>query len=210
MNKLKTLALAICVSFIASVAVAENRIGLSASLASFDGSGKETLRQSGNVTNVDHSDDVLVPSIFLETIGDEGLGFGIDYVPVAELGDGVGADDDDAETSGTNKVSAELTSHITLYVIKEASNGLYGKFGVAFADIDTTESLSTGDSYGNTDTEGVMLAIGKNFEPVGGYFVRGEVSYTDYDDVKITSTGGSTVEASFEATVATLSIGKSF
>ena len=55
-----------------------------------------------------------------------------------------------------------------------------------------------------------MLAIGKNFEPVGGYFVRGEVSYTDYDDVKITSTGGSTVEASFEATVATLSIGKSF
>ena len=124
MNKLKTLALAICVSFIASIAVAENRIGLSASLASFDGSGKETLRQSGNVTNVDHSDDVLVPSIFLETIGDEGLGFGIDYVPVAELGDGVGADDDDAETSGTNKVSAELTSHVTLYVIKEASNGL--------------------------------------------------------------------------------------
>jgi hypothetical protein len=114
MNKLKTLALAICVSFIASIAVAENRIGLSASLASFDGSGKETLRQSGNVTNVDHSDDVLVPSIFLETIGDEGLGFGIDYVPVAELGDGVGADDDDAETSGTNKVSAELTNHLML------------------------------------------------------------------------------------------------
>ena len=209
MNRLKTLALAICLSLVATVATAEGRIGISASFVSFDGEGRETLRESGNVTKVSHSEDVVVPSIFVEVMGSEGFGFGVDYVPVAELGDGIGADDDDAETSGTNKVSAELASHVTLYAIKEASNGIYGKVGVALADIDTTENLSTGDTYGNTSTEGVMIAVGKNLMQ-GNFFVRGEVSYTNYSEVNLNSTGGSTVQADFDAMAATLSVGKSF
>ena len=49
-----------------------------------------------------------------------------------------------------------------------------------------------------------------DFTTVNGLFVRGDVSYTDYDQVEITSTGGSKVKADVENTSVTMSIGKSF
>ena len=209
MNKLKTLALAICLSFVASVASAEMRIGVSVHAMMLETSGSETLRQSGNVTNKSIDETATVPSIFIEAVNSDGLGFGIDYVPVAELGSGTG-DDDDAETSGANKASAELASHSTIYVIAQGDNGLFVKAGMAFADVDTTENLSTGDSYGNASTEGLMAGIGLSRDLNNGMFVRGELSHVDYDDINLTSTGGSTVKASVDSTNVTLSIGKSF
>ena len=59
----------------------------------------------------------------------------------AEIGSGNNArtdtDTDDAtDTAGTNKVSAELTSHTTLYVTKEMNDdGLYIKGGLAMASL---------------------------------------------------------------------------
>ena len=174
----------------------------------FSTSGSETLRDSGKITNGSEDNDVVVPSIFVEYMGDSGLGFGIDYVPVAELGEGTGADDD-AETSGANKASAELVSHVAAYLILEADNGYYGKLGMAFADVDTTENLATGDSYGNSSTEGYLVGLGYTTD-YAGYFVRGELSYTDYESVEITSTGGSKVKAEVDSTALTISIGKAF
>ena len=87
---------------------------------------------------------------------DNGLAVGLDFIPAeAELGSGKNArtdtDTDDAsDTAGDNKVSAELTSHTTLYLSKSVGgNGAYFKGGVAFATIDTTETLATGTAYGN-------------------------------------------------------------
>ena len=193
---------------IASAALAENRIGVSAQFHMFSTSGTETLRDSGKLTNGSEDNDVVVPSIFLEYMGDSGLGVGIDYVPVAELGEGTGADDD-AETSGANKASAELASHVTLYTILEGDGGYYGKLGVAFADVDTTENLATGDSYGNASTEGLMIGLGYSTD-YAGYIVRGELTHTAYDSVTITSAGGSSIEADMDSTAFTLSIGKAF
>ena len=210
MNNLKTLALAICFSLISSITYAEVRLGISAHAISFQSSGSETLRTSGNVTKRNVDESLVVPSIFIEKMmGSGNLGLGLDYIPVAELGSGTGADDD-AETSGANKASAELASHSTLYVIAQNDNGLYFRAGVSFADVDTTENLATGDTYGNTSTEGVMVAAGYSRSMDNGFFIRGEVSSTDYDDVEITSTGGSKVKADIDASAVTLSIGKAF
>jgi len=55
-----------------------------------------------------------------------------------------------------------------------------------------------------------MVAVGKNFKKDNGIFVRGEASYTDYDDVSITSAGGSKVKADIDSMGLSLSIGKSF
>jgi hypothetical protein len=209
MNKLKITVLVACLSLIASAASAERRIGVSGHFLQFSSDGSETLRQSGNVTNKSVEEDVAVPSIFVEVVGEKGIGFGVDYVPVAEFGSETSTSKVDAETNGENKASAELSSHITLYTIAEHSSGFYGKLGIAFADVDTTESLSTGDSYGNSDTTGIMVALGKTFDR-GTYFVRGEASYTDYDDVSVNSAGGSTVKADIDSMGLTLSIGKSF
>ena len=84
------------------------------------------------------------------------------------------------------------------------------KAGMAFADVETTESLSTGDTYGDASTEGLMAGIGMSRDLDNGMFVRGELSYVDYDDISITSTGGSTVKADVDSTNVTFSIGKSF
>ncbi len=210
MKNIKTIALALCVSLVASVASAEKRVGLNLSYMMFEGTGSETLRQSGAKTNYDESGEVTVPSLFFEVVSDTGFGVGVDYVPVAEIGSGVGADDDDAETSGKNNVSAEFSAHMTFYAIAEGSNGLYGKVGYVMADIDTTENLNTGDKYPNTDTTGIVVAVGLSRDLDNGLFVRGDLSYTDYADVSIKSTGGSTVKADIESTAATISIGKSF
>lgn len=209
MNIFKVTALAICTALITTFAsAAEKRIGVSANFMMLETTGSETLRQSNNVTNTSKDEDAMVPSIFVEAVSDAGFGIGLDYVPVAELGSGTG-DDDDAETSGANKASAELASHVTVYLIAENSNGLYGKLGYAMADVDTTENLSTGDTYGNTDTTGIMGAVGIKRD-LGGPFMRAEVSLVDYDDVSITSTGGSVVKADVDSTNITFSIGKAF
>tara|TARA_Y100000591_G_scaffold317603_1_gene327499 strand:- start:38 stop:670 length:633 start_codon:yes stop_codon:yes gene_type:complete len=210
MKNLKIITFALIMSFVTSVATAENRVGLNLAYMMFSGTGSETLRQSGAVTNYDESDEVLVPSLFIEVMGEQGIGFGVDYVPVAEIGSGVGADDDDAETSGSNNVSAEFSAHMTLYAIAEGPNGFYGKLGYVMADIDTTENLSTGDSYPDTDTDGYTIAVGKYFNTVNDLQIRGDLSYTDYDAVEIKSTGGSTVKADVESIAATVSFVKSF
>ena len=210
MKNIKTIAFALIMSFVTSIALAETRVGLNVTYHMFEGTGSETLRQSNAVTNYDEEDSVVAPSLFLEFMSDSGVGVGVDYVPVAEIGSGVGADDDDAETSGSNNVSAEFASHTTFYGIVEGSNGFYGKLGYVVADIDTTENLSTGDAYPNTDTTGLMIAVGKNFTTVNDLMIRGDLSYTDYQSVTITSTGGSTVKADVESVAATVSIVKSF
>ena len=210
MKNLKSIAFALIMSFMTSIALAEARLGLNITYHMFEGTGSETLRQSSAVTNYDESDEVVAPSLFFEVVSDEGIGIGVDYVPVAEIGSGVGADDDDAETSGSNNVSAEFAAHTTFYAIAEGSNGFYGKLGYVVADIDTTENLSTGDSYPNTDTTGLMIAVGKYFNTVNDFQIRGDLSYTDYQSVTITSTGGSTVKADVESIAATVSFVKSF
>lgn len=210
MNKLKTLALAACLSFVASVASAEVRMGVSVHAMMFESTGSETLRTSGNVTSTSLDETAIVPSVFIETMNSDGLGVGIDYVPVAELGSKSSSNKVDAETNGENKASAELASHATLYVIAQHENGIFVKAGMAFADVETTENLSTGDTYGDASTEGLMAGIGMSRDLDNGMFVRGELSYVDYDDIKITSTGGSTVKADVDSTNVTFSIGKSF
>ena len=209
MNKLKTLASLLCMFFLATAANAGAKIGINAAYTMFSSSGSETLRQSNNVTNKTVDEDIIVPSLFIELTNEQGLGLGVDYVPVAELGDGKG-DDDDNETSGANKASAELSSHVTLYALKSfGDSGMFVKGGISFADVDTTETLATGDTYGNTDTHGLMIGIGKEFD-LASFFGRASLSYTDYDDVSITSTGGSKVEADVDSTALTFSIGKEF
>ena len=208
MNRIKLMFTVLFSLAIAGAAFAENRVGISAQFHSFDTTGSEQLRQSNQISKTSVSNDVVVPSLFAEHMTDSGLGFGLDYVYVAEIGSSSRADDD-AETTAGNKASAELTSHITAYVILEGTSGVYGKLGFAYADVDTTEAVGTGDSYGNTTTEGPMLALGYKHD-VGVYFVRGDVSQTWYDSVKLTSTGGSTVEADLETTAFTLSVGRAF
>ena len=207
MNKFKTITIALCMAFASSVAYAEYRIGISAMAVSVDTSGSETLRDSGNKTNHSISEDTVVPSLFFEIVeGDTAIG--IDYVPVQEMGSGTG-DDDDAETSGANKAEAEVSGHMSVYLLQEMGSNVFLKAGVVRATIKTEETLATGDSYGNDTVYGLTAGIGYTMDQ-GEYFLRGELNYTDYQDVQINSAGGSTIDASVDSVGAKLSVGRSF
>ena len=222
MKKITIIAASIMLLVFANVNAAEKRIGVSGAFTQFSSDGTETMKSSGTKTSKTQDENVVVPSIFIEVANDNGLAIGLDFMPIeAELGSGTNArtdtDTDDAsDTAGNNKVSAELTSHTTLYLSKSlGDNGAYLKGGLAMATIDTTETLATGSKYGNEDVTGLLIGLGINRDNANGTFFRSELTYTDYEDVTINGTADSDgvknkIDADIDAVAFRISIGKAF
>ncbi len=204
--------------FAFSVANAETRIGISGAFTALETSGTETRKANSTKTSKTVEEDVLVPSIFAEYVTDYGVALGVDYIPVeAELGSGTGANDD-AETSGANKASAEITGHLTLYALVPMGESFYLKAGYAMTSIDTTETLATGTAYGNETVNGYTVGVGLAADADNGYFYRLEGTYSDYEDADfngtlLTEASASVrnkVNAELEALAIRFSVGKSF
>ena len=201
---------------------AEKRIGVSGAYSMFEGTGTEEVKSSGEKKNGSHDETVIVPSLFIEFANDAGLALGLDYVPVkAEIGSSTNArtdtDTDDAsDTAGDNKAAAELTGHYTAYLLAPVGgNGAYLKGGLAFATIETTESLATGTTYGNEDVYGILVGAGINRDLDNGMFFRTEATYTDYEDVSFTGSADADsvrnkIDAEVDALAFRISIGKAF
>ena len=85
-------------------------------------------------------------------------------------------------TSRSQSAQAELENHITLYANYNLDNGLYLKGGVAHVTLNTEESLGTGSKYGNEDILGYLVGFGIES---GNW--RTELTYTDYEDISLTS-----------------------
>ncbi len=192
---------------------AETRIGISAALSNFESSGTETLKSSSNKTNKTVTETVVVPGFFIERANDDGAAFGFEFNPgEAELGSGTG-DDDDAETSGANKASAEVSEHMSIYALVPMGPA-YLRFGIVKASVDTTETLATGTVYGNEDVDGKIIGVGVQRDGDGTFF-RIEGTYTDYDDLKYLGSLDSdsvrnTIEADVDALAIKLTLGKAF
>ena len=192
---------------------AETRVGISAAFSDFESSGSETLKSSSKKSSKTVSEEVVVPGFFIERANDDGVALGFEFNPgEADLGSGTGADDD-AETSGANKASAEVSEHMSIYGLFPMGNA-YLRFGLVKASIDTTEKLATGTVYGNEDVDGKILGLGYQKDlPMA--FLRVEGTYTDYDDVKYLGTLDSdsvrnTIEADVDATAIKVSLGRAF
>ena len=219
---MKKLILAISVLSLVSLSAnaIERKIGVTAALSNFDTTGTETLKSSSNKTSTDVSETVIVPSIFFEVSNDNGVGIGLDYVPAeAELGSEsktkTDTDTDDAsDTSGTNTAAAEVSGHTTVYLKFPVREGFL-KIGYVRADVDTTENLATGTTYGNQSVNGKMVSLGFDRDLANGSFFRAELAYTDYDDVSITGSADSDsvsnkIDADVDSTALRFSIGKAF
>tara|TARA_X000001036_G_C20508829_1_gene737140 strand:- start:170 stop:829 length:660 start_codon:yes stop_codon:yes gene_type:complete len=198
----------------------ERKIGFTAALTDFESSGTETMKSNSDKTSTDISETVIVPSLFLEISTDAGLGIGIDYVPVdAEIGNKsktkVDIDTDDAaDNGGTNKASADVSGHSTIY-LKIPVKAAFLKVGYVEADIETTENLATGTTYGNKSVNGTMVSLGFDRDLENGTFIRAEVAYTDYDDITLTGSAdtdgvSNKVDADVDATALRISVGKAF
>ena len=198
----------------------ETRMGFSAAFSNFDIDGTEKTKSSGQKQSKSHTEFTVVPGLFIERANDAGLTFGFEFIPVeADLGSGKNSrtdtDTDDAsDTAGTNKVSAEVSGHMTAYVLVPAG-GAFVRLGLIQADVDTTETLATGTKYGNESVDGMVFGVGFDKERDNGSFIRVEGTYTDYEDLTFKGTLDAdsvrnTVDADIDAVALKVSIGKSF
>ena len=96
--------------------------------------------------------------------------------------------------TGTRKASADVSDLITLYTnLPMGSNGWYALLGGHLATVTTSETLPN-SSYGNEDIYGYQVGFGMRS---GNRKI--ELSYSDFEDINITATGGGTNSVSADA-----------
>lgn len=205
--------------FFANAVNAEMAMGVTANFASVDTSGTEKLRNSGKLTKASHSEDVVVPELFIEFTGDRGA-FGLAYIPVQEMGAKSRSDTKDAnggasEDTGTYKAEAEIDSHVMIYadinLTELAGQQVYAKLGVSNATLTTLESLNSGSSYDNQDVMGYTYGLGVRGDvPMAdNTFFKLEGTYTEYEDYEANNANNN-ITAETEITSVKLSVGYNF
>ena len=216
----------------------EFKAGVSANGMAAFANAKETLKDSGAVTNEEAILATSFASIFAEVSSDEmmGLGIGISYAPeVVDLNKetrnintcteatrytnaacvartGTTAD------SGAQVIDAKINDLVSLYVtLPIGDTGAYAKAGYIQATMVTEESLATGSKYEDVDLTGTQ--IGGGFEaPLGDMaFWRAEGSYQMWEDISASGSeaGASTgaknkIEAELGSVTGSLSVGMKF
>ncbi len=171
---------------------AEMSYGISGAITKIDATGTETEGGESNSGSADNT--VIIPSIFAEFAYSDTLSIGLDFIPLtADVSDDVKQRTDTetsvtgtataTTTSRTQKAQAELKNHLTLYANYNLTDSFFVKAGIAHVSLDTTESLGTGSKYGNKDILGGVFGIGTQD---GNH--RFELTYTDYEDISLSST----------------------
>ena len=167
--------------------------------------GTDVAAQSGDASNQFGAlfAEFEIPSV-------DGLSLGLEYIPFTAT---IRLD------KGESGTGAEVEDYTTLYALymKEAGDGnVYVKAGYSQADIGTVTNANGTTVNSQDDTlEGPMLGVGfQSNELSNGLVARLEATYTDLEDVSITTTsnGSASVKktGSGEITTFSLSIAKSF
>ena len=210
----KTITILLSFLFISFQAVkAETGVGITGAMHFFDASGTETTRQSLEKNNGSHSEDVLVPELFIETIGDNGVTVGVSYIPTRELGSKSRSDSNSGGDTGTYTAEAELDNVLLFYAdmpLSEISSyPIYAKFGIQHATIATLESLNSGSTYPDEDVVGLTIGLGTKGDLNFGnnLYYKAEATFTKFEDYEATSAAGNKVEAELEDMALKFSIG---
>lgn len=164
----------------------------------------------------DHEYGAIFAEIELPAL--EGLSLGVEVIPFTAT--------IMLENAKEAMTGAELSDHRTFYgqyMYSTGNGGIYVKAGYAMADIGTitqtkndgVETPITTVNSQSTSLEGPMIGIGfQTNELANGLVARLEATYTDYDDISVTtsSNGSDNVKKTAEAELTTfsISIAKSF
>jgi len=164
----------------------------------------------------DHEYGAIFAEFAIPTI--DGLSVGVEVIPFTAT---IMLENPKEAATG-----AELSDHRTFYaqyMYGMASGGVYLKAGYAMADIGaitqtsnpSVESPITTINSQSNSLEGPMVGIGyQSMEFGDGFVARAEATFTDYDDISVTTTsnGSTSVKktATAELTTFSVSIAKSF
>ena len=198
---------------------AEVGIGLTGAFHMLEADGTETTRQSAERNAGSHSEDVLVPEVFVEAILDGGSAIGISYIPTRDMGSKSRSDTNSEGDTGTYKAAAELDNVVQFYAdlalpAEYFGASLYAKVGIQHATIVTLESLNSGSAYPNEDVLGLTLGLGaKGDIPYGNnLYYKADVTYTDFGEYSENDTAGTgnKVVADLEDVALKVSVGYKF
>ena len=165
-------------------AAAELAIGVTANFASIDTDGSETeLTGDTEKTTASVSDDVVIPEVFVEAVNENGLAFGVSYIPSRELGNKkrLEKNGDDAAENDDGDYTAKADLSNVLMVYTDIPIGpIYVKLGFQRAEILTKELLDDTVQYEDAHVNGYTAGIGYRGN-LGDAFYKLEVAYTDFD-----------------------------
>ena len=194
--------------------------GFTISSADVKSTVKDDIDSNGTTnTTKNISNEVTFASIFFEKAVNDNLSVGIDFIPfeaefesrsTTQTSRTTGTTD----TSGTNKGTADVSNHLTLYLqpTKELDNGskLFATLGYVKADVESlVQSVSSTDKTVEQSLDGIKLGLGLKKE-TGFGFVKLEYSETDYDDISATTSNNTKVTADIDTSILALSVAKSF
>ena len=194
-------------------AKAEIGIGISGAMHFISGDGTETTRTSNQKNTGSHDEEAVVPEIFLEAIGDNGIALGVSYIPTRDIGSKSRSDTNSDGDTGSYKAAAELDNVIKFYTDIPAGSIVgyptYIHLGIQHVTLSTLESLNSGATYPDADLFGATIGLGTKGDLGNNLYYKGEVSYTNFETYEATGAGNKVV-ADLEDYAAKISIGYKF
>ena len=135
-----------------------------------------------------------IASVFVELDLNDALSIGVDYVPTT-IDTPQNTSNDGANE---NVVKAEFENLTTIYAkVNIPLGGLYAKVGYSMVDVNSIETMNSGNSYGNDNTSGLTVGLGYAHEVAAGVSIRAEITGSDFEDVQtdngVASTGNRNV-----------------
>lgn len=203
-----------------TVASAGVNLGFSVHQAAALADGFEARKTNNVHTYADESVDVTIGSVFVEWDNDAGTVIGIDVIPGSADYDSQTksgktdldtADGRTSSTAVTQQAGASLENMVTLYVETQVMDSpVYVRAGLSQVSVTTTESLGTGETYGDSDINGGSVGLGVKL-PLGDFMqVKLGANYTKFETLKLTGANGNKIEADTEVVTGSLSLALSF
>mgnify|MGYP001189448305 CR=1 FL=1 len=144
-------------------------VGVSANYGVFAATGKQSeYSETGTLPQITEEYGAFAESygsIFVELDVNETISIGLDYVPSAivtpENVNSSGLGTGTTSAGDTSKVHVDIVDLTTLYAIARLPvGGLYAKVGISTMDVETNETQRSGNTYPDTESDGVMVALG--------------------------------------------------
>lgn len=161
-------------------------VGVSGNMAAYAATGEEkNYSETGTLKTTTTEYGAFTDeyaSLFLEVGFNDVISVGVDYVPMdIETPQNISNDG-----LNQNKVQADFQDLTTVYakINVPQLGGTYIKVGYSTVDIAVNETMNSGTTYADKDTDGYNVGIGYAHEVSAGFSVRAELSYSEFDDVE--------------------------
>ena len=198
--------------------------GFTISMADVNSTVKDDVDSNGTTdTTKNLSNDVTFASIFFEKAINDNMSVGIDFIPfeaefesrsTTQSSTKAKAAGAAPQTTGTNKGTADVSRHLTLYLQpqKEIRGGVkvFGTLGLVRADVSSlVQSVSSTDKTVDQTLNGTKLGLGLKKE-TGFGFIKVEYSETDYDEISTTTQNNTKITADIDTDILALSVARNF